>query len=291
MHRRSLINLSQKIQPKNLVETARGKHLRNDVNPNLRVILNDKITVHYDTHDSWEVNEELLNQVDCYFKRSFSSARLQKLGENYTKIYPLGLNYAVSPNGVDKFALQRTYFLETNWKHKLKEIISSFDLFKVFSFTPRVRIMESLPDYEAHPKILFMAPLHGLYDDPKRTEEKVEERLYINRTRANCIKLLREEFKENFLGGFIHTSFATRNYGDLLIPDPHLALKPNYISLAKSYPICVATTGLHGSIGWKFAEYIALSRAVLTEKLNYEVPGPMREGENYLEFNSPEMFR
>ncbi|MBV1906550.1 MAG: hypothetical protein KUG75_10760, partial [Pseudomonadales bacterium] len=54
------------------------------------------------------------------------------------------------------------------------------------------------------------------------------------------------------------------------------------------YPICVATTGLHQSIGWKFAEYIAFSKAILSETLNFEVPGKLSEGMNFLEFTSAE---
>jgi hypothetical protein len=50
----------------------------------------------------------------------------------------------------------------------------------------------------------------------------------------------------------------------------------------------VATTGLHGSTGWKFAEYIAFSKAIVSEELNYEVPGKLEHGKNYLAFNSPE---
>jgi hypothetical protein len=55
---------------------------------------------------------------------------------------------------------------------------------------------------------------------------------------------------------------------------------------ARIWLICVATTGLHGSIGGKFAEYVCLSKAILSEKLQYAVPGDLREGRNYLEFTT-----
>lgn len=42
--------------------------------------------------------------------------------------------------------------------------------------------------------------------------------------------------------------------------------------MVKESDICITTTGLHRSIGWKFAEYIAASKAIVTEKLNYS-PG------------------
>jgi hypothetical protein len=70
----------------------------------------------------------------------------------------------------------------------------------------------------------------------------------------------------------------------VLIADPMLAAKRRYMKLLQSHPICVATAGLHGSIGGKFAEYVCLSKAILSEKLHYTVPGDLREGRNYLEF-------
>ena len=62
----------------------------------------------------------------------------------------------------------------------------------------------------------------------------------------------------------------------------------SYLRLLRSHPICVASTGLHGSTGWKLAEYVAFSKAILSEQLVYEVPGGFAPGANYLEFSSPE---
>jgi len=56
----------------------------------------------------------------------------------------------------------------------------------------------------------------------------------------------------------------------------------------QSCSICIATTGLHGSIGWKVAEYAASGSAIITEKLNYEVIGNFKKDQNYLEFTSPQ---
>ena len=46
--------------------------------------------------------------------------------------------------------------------------------------------------------------------------------------------------------------------------------------------------GLHESIGWKTAQYIASSRAIVNEKLHYEVTGNFEDGENYLSFEGVE---
>ncbi len=76
-----------------------------------------------------------------------------------------------------------------------------------------------------------------------------------------------------------------KHFPDCLISDPKMSNFKNYIQIMKQIPIGIATTGLHDSIGWKFAEYVAFSKAVVSEKLHYYVPG-LKEGRNYLAFES-----
>jgi hypothetical protein len=57
------------------------------------------------------------------------------------------------------------------------------------------------------------------------------------------------------------------------------------MKLLRQYPIGIATTGLFNSIGWKFAEYIGFSRAIVSEKLNFEAPG-LESGKHYLGFTT-----
>lgn len=72
---------------------------------------------------------------------------------------------------------------------------------------------------------------------------------------------------------------------DLILPQ-QLTNRRQYIKLMKQSSICIATTGLHGSIGWKFAEYIVAGKAVVSEPLNYEVIGEFCEGRNYYSFHN-----
>ena len=50
----------------------------------------------------------------------------------------------------------------------------------------------------------------------------------------------------------------------------------------------MATTGLNGSNGWKLGEYVALSKAVISEPLVFQVTGDFAKEKNYLEFTDPE---
>jgi hypothetical protein len=197
------------------------------------------------------------------------------------------LNYLVYPSSIDRFALHRNLVLSDGIK-KISSVIRPLNILDSFKFTPRIKLMHSLPDYKAKPKIIFVVKSYDPYDKPDRPKEKIEERIQINETRANCIKMLRDEFGSDFYGGFYHTNFAEKNYRNYLMPNKKLSSKRNYINLLKTFPICIANSGLHGSIGWKFAEYIAFSKAIITEKMDYEVPGNLEKDKNYLEFSSPE---
>jgi len=52
--------------------------------------------------------------------------------------------------------------------------------------------------------------------------------------------------------------------------------------------VCIATTGLSNSIGWKFGEYVALSQAIVGEKLHVQTFSDLKNEINYHEFNSVE---
>jgi hypothetical protein len=44
--------------------------------------------------------------------------------------------------------------------------------------------------------------------------------------------------------------------------------------------------GLYESNGWKLGEYVAGSKAIVSEHLHYDAPGNFSPEQNYLEFNS-----
>jgi hypothetical protein len=52
--------------------------------------------------------------------------------------------------------------------------------------------------------------------------------------------------------------------------------------------VCIATRGLLDSTGWKFAEYLAKGRAIVSEPMRFEATGDLREGQNYITFSTPE---
>ena len=275
LQQRGLIDVSQRIVRGPVWQTELVQHLRDARKAQLRVIVNDTLRLHYDTFDCREVDEERLAECDYYFKRSYDEPYLKSQGFDTKKIKPLGLYYEVYPHAFDLSRVARALRLGKGLTDTLRKLVKTF---------PTIRSTEALPDYDAPPRILFNVKAFNPYDDPDRIAEKIEERQQINETRAACVRRLRAEFGPNFSGGFVPSEYACRHFPDALIDEPKLTKKRNYMRQLKSHPICVATTGLHGSIGGKFAEYVCLSKAILSEELLYGVPGDLREGQNYLQF-------
>ena len=286
LHRSGLIDLTQEFMVHQPGRLEVAQHLRNAGAAHATVVLNNATTLRYDMHDAHEIDVRDLDTCDHYFKRSFSRSYVSGLPRGAKKVLPFGLNYQVLSDFVDWFAARRALNLPGGAQGRIFSLQQALDAGNWRRFYPRVRELESLPDHTLAPRVLFLVTAHDPHDDPDRSQAKVEERRHANETRAQCIRLLRKEMGTMFLGGFNHSEYAKREYKDCLTADAGVTDKERYIRTLKSHSICVATTGLHGSIGWKFAEYIACSKAILSERLTYAVPGDLKPGQNFLEFGS-----
>lgn len=264
------------------MDVHKSFHLKDARNFHLKVILNHTVRLYCDMHDSWEIDEESLDQCDFYFKRSYNRKKIEHL----KKVYPFGFNYEVYPNDMDLFALQRSLFLSTGWKERIIKSLHSLKIVDKYFCPPRLEYLESLPDYHADPKIIFAARLWDPNDDQERPEGEKGDMVYVNKMRVECVRALRKEFQDKFYGGIAPTKFAIENFPDTIIPDFNNSRKRNYLRLLRDFPIVIATTGLHESIGWKWGEYLSMSKAIVSERLHYDVPGDLKEGVNYLVFDS-----
>jgi hypothetical protein len=286
LHRRGILQLIQRINKEDIIDKTKPPHLRGAKARHLKVVVNGRLILYYDADDSFEIDDEILNKVDFYFKRSYASEELNNHNSK-EKIFPLGLNYPVYSKGLDMFLIRRVALHKGIEKFKnLGKGIGIDYLLGGKVYVPRVNQLEFYPDFNLPPKVLFMVQAW----DPNKfgSKDKSKEIESINNTRAQCTRLLKKEFGELFLGGFIHDDYSMNRFRDYLLPDNKLAKKKNYMKLLKDFPICVATTGLYGSTGWKLAEYICYSKAIITECLNYQIPGQFEKELNYLEFTSPE---
>jgi hypothetical protein len=288
LHRGGFIRLSQEARKTPCRYENDAPHLRDAGHAHLDALLDRRLRLHFDTHDAREIAVGELDSCDFYFKRSYLPAEVAALPANQRgKVLPLGLNYRVLPDTKDFFAIRRGLALHGISRASISAFKQALDTRNHFGFQPRLSLMESPPDPAAAPNVLFLVAAYDPYDDPQRSPEKIADRTFINETRARCIKLLREALGTRFLGGFGRSTFTLERYGDLVVPADATS-QENYLKSLRTHPICIVSAGLHGSTGWKLAEYVAFSKAILCEQLVYETPGPFECGRNYLEFTSPE---
>lgn len=246
----------------------------------------------YDANDGWYISPELqpyLNNAHYYFKRAIDPERLEGVPTSL-ELVPLGLNYLVTSRrnlwhrGVRPFDGRR---LAKSTARRASVPASRLGL-------PDVRDMH-IADFEVpptagtDPKILFMCRAWPT-DDPSQSDYLRADCEAVNEMRAECIRAARSEFGDRFYGGFARDAFTEREYGDCLLPNQKASERGAYLARVRASSVCVATTGLHGSIGWKMGEYVAASRAIVSEPLCYRVPGDFAAGRNFLEFTSMESF-
>lgn len=282
------INLKQKLTNYPFHGKEVMKHIKPDDFYGLFVALNDRVILYYDVSDGPKLNEEALELADIYFKRSYLDAEIPS-GQR-SRVFPLGFNYEVYSKGFNHHECTRV-LLRGNGKTipYSRQIATYLARLSGLSFDPILHRMHCPPKFDQEPRVIFMARAWDPDDVPPGLPAKTKEDLgRINDMRADCIQLLRKELGKQFYGGFSHNSYATRHYKGLLIEDASMSRKKNYVSLLHQHPICIATTGLQGSIGWKMAEYVAFSKSIVSEKLRYVVPGDFKSGRNYLEFDTPD---
>lgn len=279
LHRKGVINVEMKVS-----KEAKKTETPFSVQGNILHLELEGKKLCFDTSDSAFIDSEALERCDFLFKRSFNP-KIDRV--NYSKkVLPYGLNYLVYADGFDRFAFKRCalFYKTKDWK---KELIKQADYFGKLHFKISTSALYSRPVFRENPKILFLARLWDTDSDSffTVTEEQREQREQINKQRVNCIAMLQDTFKERFTGGLIATNYALKSKPEFVLKNTELTTKRNYIDTVKSHDICIASTGLHGSIGWKFGEYISMSKAIVSERNENIVPG-LKASVHFQEFGS-----
>lgn len=233
----------------------------------------------YDMHDGYMTNpdgtldlagfDNELAAFDDYYKRSCDGVVNSRL-TNGARIHPLGLAYLASADARVMPWAMRAF----DPKRFVKWLVRR---------DPPIRAFER-PPVEGDGSVLFMT---RVWDPEEATcSREADVRRQMNEARAACVRVARSAFGRRFVGGLAADDFTRRTFPDCVLPDPRTASRRRFMALVARASVCVATTGLHRSIGWKMAEYVAASRAIVSEPLHYELPGDFRTGEHYLEFVS-----
>lgn len=232
-------------------------------------------TLVYDLLDGYNEPEAMktaLEKADFYFKRSFNREKNGALFPEFSgKIYPLGFNYHVThrKNPINEGPLKR-YLKPLQGRAP--------DIY----FTPEV--FEGRAERPVgQPRILFMT---RLWEEEAGLSESVNaERRLINESRIHIIRTMKARYGDAFLGGLNDLPISRQLAPELIMPAKYTERR-RYVKLLHSCDICIGTMGLHESIGWKTAEYVAAAKAIVNETFHYEVTGDFSEGKNYLAFET-----
>jgi len=273
LEKKKIINLSIK---------KNGNNYGSSKKPLLEVLFKNEYKIIYDTLDglNWFNGPEKDNleyfrdnfSADFYFKRSYCE-EIQNYKPEGCKVFPLGLFYRLKPE--EK--------LPSTFKQRIKYFLNEMPLLSGYLSEEKFSsdYFEHYPVPNKNLKILFLARLWS----PKKVKQELfkEETYRINSNRIAFIRKCKKEFPERFLGGLQDNSYTREISKDLIMPKS-ITNKKNYLQAVKNHDICISTMGLFESIGGKFGEYVAASRAIVSEPLRYQVPGKFIAGENYLTF-------
>lgn len=249
----------------------------------------DNAQIYIDCSDSPDIHKEEYQHCELYFKRTLRNEDRQTL----SKLRPFGLYFEVYPSFCSLMTLRRFLsFSPDGIKGKSKTVVKLLDTDNKLGFMPRESAFynSKKATYKGHAfKVLFYVRLWDPASDKEFEISDIErtDREKINTSRIKTIRLLKQKFKENALVGVMDDNYSRKVAPDLIV-DKYKTTKKQYIRQVNSASVCIATTGLHGSIGAKFAEYVALGKAIVTESFDYVLPGTLDEPGHYLEFNSPE---
>lgn len=262
--------------------------------PIVKVIVNDTHHLVYDLLDGYNFFDDgtieenlrfmdgLLEQCDYYYKRSCSTRLNAQLAQR-DKVRPLGLNYLFSLDERDSFIQQQInragakarlrHLLKGEWS-KLRPAIPR----NILAF-PRMSEWIQQPGTYADPKAIFIP---RLWQEDQVPASLRGDFAAINAHRIGLVRQLKQHFRQRFIGGILEDDYSRRVCPDLCVAYP----RQEYVRIMNEAAVCIATEGLHGSIGWKFAEYLLASKCIVTEPLQYELPGDFRPGSNYLQFET-----
>ncbi len=254
----------------------------------------------FDVRDQAVIDASALAQADVYFKRTCDCSELARLPESSRrKVRPYGLNYACSSDhqplnltfarqlyGIARIdsersaavlaPLRRRASLPVRWLGLRRDENSANEPLPFTRF-------EADADSYARPAVLFLTRLWSPQSTPGSDPCTLKE---LNATRIELIRTLRRRFGDRFVGGVQRDRYSERLCPDC-VTDAETS-KAHYLELMKSHLIAIASTGLHGSTGWKLAEYVAASRCIVSEPLRSVLPEPFVPGVHYLEYRTPE---
>lgn len=229
-----------------------------------------------------------LKNADVYFKRCYQEKIVGMLPVDYRKkIKPLGLPFMVRSETLP--SLQKLQFLF--YIFKIIEI-SKFDrlLFKRLKLFKKKALKHFKGFVNARKTSDFNSfnyeVLGNIFYQKRLFEESSEDVVALNQQRIKIIKLLKNNFTNNFYGGLQENRMSKLRSPEFISNingDPHIFLKA-----MKKCGICIYTNGLYDSPGWTLSEFLSQGKCIVAEPLANELPMPLSHDQHLMYFHNEE---
>lgn len=236
----------------------------------------------YDRAD--KVIPSALEFADLYFKRQYGP-ETRALGQPALgKIRPLGLTIAGFSRSAWRLVLAGIY---ASLRRKGRPPAGRAASLRQAMADARTWMLTSPPDAllvtpagGKEPRIVFQP---RLWDTSPGSGDAFD---LANEDRVAIVRALRTSFPEERAIGLVHSPAALRLAPDLQL-SAHTTMEQHHQQLRAS-AVAVNCVGLSGSIGWKFAEYLAAGNAIVSHPLEKEFLAPVEPGVHYLPYRTPE---
>ena len=227
-----------------------------------------------------------LDNCDYIFKRNYETRYINKISEiNKVQIKKFGLSFGVYSdhkkstylffwgmivsNFLVNIKLDRLFF------KRLKNCFTDqLEHWRFVQTTRNIKLFESFSGGNNN-KILFQTRCF-----PNEIEK---DTLQIHQQRFRIVKLLRNAFKDKFIGGIIPSPLALENYAPAISDLP--ADSNSYLAKVKHVKYVIYTRGLTNSPAWKLAEYLSQGKVIIAETITAELPISMEHKNEILYFN------
>lgn len=256
------------------------------INPRTGKIINFATDL-YDA--SYSFSKYALEHCDFVFKRNHETQYIQKLPERYQKkIFPLGLTFGTN----SKYSQSRyKIFISL----LLSNLIISAKVDHYFfrriwrSYTEQIRHWKDTKNVNSIDSLEALSKITGdtiLFQTRCFPIENGDDAKQIHQQRYDITLLLRNSFKNKFIGGLIPSALVNEKYSDALSNLPSDPI--SYLNMVKKAKIGVYTRGLAHSPAWKMAEYLSQGKVIIAEKLTAELAFPLIDGKEVLFFENNE---
>lgn len=237
-----------------------------------------------DTYDLDNIDKDFYDWADVYAK-----VNLKKSDTNLDKVIPAGPNFGVRIGGAAYtlgLGIRNYFHSRSKYPSTVKPSFREFIHGYLYSLYRRSTIDVYENEYKEDEDYIFT--MNTLWYD-KNTDTTTN-------TLRGYFALYCKRVMKSFEGGFFYINQRVvveqfpeytkylEKYKDI-ITQKRVSLK-QYIQKTKKSAFVFSTPSVGGCHGWKFGEYIAMGKAIISTTMNHEMPGSFVAGEHYLLANS-----